>query len=332
MRAVWLREFGGPEVLVAEDAPDPVAGPGQAVVEVAFANITFIETQFRATGFGPFRPDLPMIPGNGVGGLVAAVGEGVDAGLVGARVVTSTGGSGGYAERVAIDAGGLIPVPDEVALDDATALLADGRTALWVLDAAGCRPASACWCWPPPAGWARWPCNSPGRSARWWWAPPAGRARWRSYAASGRRRPSTTPGRCGPMRSNRSTSCSTASAAISPAPRSGRSLRVGACLSFGAASGDRTVISAEDAADRAVTLVAAERLTPERQRVFTARALAEAAAGRLVPVIGQRVPLDRAADAHAAIETRDDVGQDPAGGAVRSSGIVRWLDVISVGR
>jgi NADPH:quinone reductase-like Zn-dependent oxidoreductase len=48
MRAVWLKEFGGPEVLVAADTPDPVAGPGQVLIEVAFANITFVETQLRA--------------------------------------------------------------------------------------------------------------------------------------------------------------------------------------------------------------------------------------------------------------------------------------------
>jgi D-arabinose 1-dehydrogenase-like Zn-dependent alcohol dehydrogenase len=40
MKAVWLEEFGGPEVLVAADAPDPVPGPGQALIEVEFANIT----------------------------------------------------------------------------------------------------------------------------------------------------------------------------------------------------------------------------------------------------------------------------------------------------
>ena len=94
MRAVWLREFGGPEVLVAGEAPDPVPGPGQVLVEVAFVNVTFVETQFRASGFGPSAAELPMIPGNGVGGVVAAVGEGVDPSLLGTRVVTGTGGSG----------------------------------------------------------------------------------------------------------------------------------------------------------------------------------------------------------------------------------------------
>ena len=63
MKAVWLEEFGGPEVLVAADASDPVPGPGQALIEVSFANITFMETMFRASGFGPFETELPMIPG-----------------------------------------------------------------------------------------------------------------------------------------------------------------------------------------------------------------------------------------------------------------------------
>src|SRR5690606_24204104 len=129
MRAVWLREFGGPEVLVPADTPDPVPGPGQALIDVVFANITFVETQVRA-GTGPFPVELPMIPGNGVGGVVAAVGPGVDSGLVGRRVVSGTGGSGGYAERVAVDATALVDVPDGLELDQAVALLADGRTAL----------------------------------------------------------------------------------------------------------------------------------------------------------------------------------------------------------
>jgi NADPH:quinone reductase-like Zn-dependent oxidoreductase len=52
VRAVWLREFGPPSVLVAAEAPEPVAGPGQVMIDVSYANITFVETQFRATGKG----------------------------------------------------------------------------------------------------------------------------------------------------------------------------------------------------------------------------------------------------------------------------------------
>ncbi|WP_168215478.1 alcohol dehydrogenase catalytic domain-containing protein, partial [Micromonospora sp. MH33] len=140
MRAVWLREFGGPEVLVPGPAPDPVPGPGQVLVEVAHANITFVETMFRATGFGPFAASLPVIPGNGVGGTITGVGPGVDPALVGRRVVSATGGSGGYAERVVVDQGAPIPVPDGLPLDAAVALLADGRTALMLARAAALRP------------------------------------------------------------------------------------------------------------------------------------------------------------------------------------------------
>ena len=61
MRAVWMRETGGPEVLVPGEAPDPVAGPGQALIETAFVNITFVETQIRA-GKGPFGPvETPLL-------------------------------------------------------------------------------------------------------------------------------------------------------------------------------------------------------------------------------------------------------------------------------
>ncbi len=131
MRAVVMNEFGPPDVLIPVDHDDPVAGPDQVVVEVAFANITFVETQVRA-GRPPnpaMLPQLPVILGNGVGGVVVSVGEGVSEALLGRRVVTSTGGSGGYAERVAVAAEGPIDVPESVALDDAVALLADGRTA-----------------------------------------------------------------------------------------------------------------------------------------------------------------------------------------------------------
>jgi NADPH2:quinone reductase len=80
-----------------------------------------------------------MILGNGVGGVVAAVGAGVDGGPVGKRVVAGTGGSGGYAERAAVEAGGLVEVFDGLELDIAVALLADGRTATMLVRAVGLR-------------------------------------------------------------------------------------------------------------------------------------------------------------------------------------------------
>jgi NADPH:quinone reductase len=79
-------------------------------------------------------------------------------------------------------------------------------------------------------------------------------------------------------------------------------------LSFGLASGEWAGVPDAVAEARGVTLLR-PRSSPEQMREFTAHALAEAAAGRLRPVIGQRFPLERAADAHAAIEARATIGK-----------------------
>src|SRR5258706_8394605 len=142
MRAVWLTEYGAPEVLVVRDTPDPEPGPDQVVVDVAAISITFIETLVRS-GRAPWQgggASPPYVPGNGVGGTVAAIGADVDPSWLCRRVVTTTGGTGGYAERVAVPASNLIPVPDAVDLNDATALLADGRTAAGLVETAAPQP------------------------------------------------------------------------------------------------------------------------------------------------------------------------------------------------
>jgi len=85
--------------------------------------------------------------------------------------------------------------------------------------------------------------------------------------------------------------------------------RGGRMVRFGMASGEWVRISDEATAGRWVELIGLSRLAPEETRAFTEDALAKAAAGRLRPVIGQIFPLDRAADAHAAIESRATVGK-----------------------
>src|SRR5579884_4316827 len=141
MWAVVMHAFGPPSVLVHQEVPDPVPEAGQVVVKVEIANITFVETQVRA-GRPPspaMLPTLPAILGNGVGGVVASVGERVDAGLVGRRVVASPGGTGGYAERAVADSVALIDIPEALGTQEAVALLADGRTALMLMRAAAVR-------------------------------------------------------------------------------------------------------------------------------------------------------------------------------------------------
>src|SRR3981081_3824633 len=137
MRAVLLREFGQPRVLVAEEVPDPVARPGQALIRVVAASVVFVGTKVRGgKGRSPaLRPTLPVIPGNGVGGVVIGVGSGVDHALIGSRVVATTGGTGGYAELAAVDAAELLRVPEGLEFADGVALLADGRTAVGLVRA-----------------------------------------------------------------------------------------------------------------------------------------------------------------------------------------------------
>ncbi|MDN3353089.1 zinc-binding dehydrogenase [Actinomadura sp. DC4] len=308
MRAVWLKEFGEPSVLVAGEAPEPEAGPGQVLVDVAYANITFVETQFRASGFGPFAGEPPVIPGNGVGGVVASAGAGVSPELIGRRVVGSLGGTGGYAERAVVAADVLVEVPDGVELEAAVALLADGRTALSLLRAADVRSGERVLV-EAAAGGVGSLLVQLARTAGAVVIAAAGGPRKAGLArdlgadvAVDYLAPDWTAevgtvdvvfdGVGGPI-------------ALAAFDRLGPGGRM---LSYGLASGAWASISPESAAERDVSLVR-PRPTPEESRALTAAALAEAETGRLRPVIGQRFPLERAADAHSAIEARATVGK-----------------------
>jgi NADPH2:quinone reductase len=116
MKAVQIREFGGPEVMEVVELPDPEAADGQVVVEVARAGINFADTHVTRNDYLA-EQTLPMVPGGEVSGRVD-----------GRRVAALLGG-GGYAERVSVPEGWLVPVPDEVGDDEAAALLLQGLTA-----------------------------------------------------------------------------------------------------------------------------------------------------------------------------------------------------------
>jgi NADPH:quinone reductase-like Zn-dependent oxidoreductase len=312
MRAVWLREFGGPEVLVPGTAPDPVPGPGQVLIDVAHANITFVETQQRAGRPGPFRVTPPLIPGNGVGGTITAVGPGVDAALTGRRVVSATGGSGGYAERAAVDASAPIQVPAGLALDAAVALLADGRTATMLIDAVGVHPGDRVLVEAAAGGVGSLLVQL------------AARAGARVVGAAGGARKVgllpelgaevavdyRTPDWADRVRDAVGGVDVVLDGVGGTIARTAFELLVpgGRMVSFGLASGEWAAVPAEAAAARDVTLVRPD-VPPARLRAYTERALAEAAAGRLRPLIGQRFPLERASAAHAAIESRTTIGK-----------------------
>src|SRR5262245_64429895 len=123
MRVILAERPGPPQVLSAVERPDPEPGPGQVLVDVAVAAITFVDTQMRAGTF-PRLPAsaFPVVLGNGVGGTVAALGDGVDGAWLGADVVTATGGRGGYASLALAATDDLHRLPPGLALADAGAL------------------------------------------------------------------------------------------------------------------------------------------------------------------------------------------------------------------
>jgi NADPH2:quinone reductase len=110
---------------------DPPPGPGEVAIAVEAADTLWVETRIRAGAgqdYWPMRP--PYVPGNGVVGRVAEIGEGVDAALRGAAVAAHTGNEGGYADRVVVPVEAVSRVPGGVDLTVAAALLHDGPTAL----------------------------------------------------------------------------------------------------------------------------------------------------------------------------------------------------------
>ena len=140
MKAVRHHRFGAPDVLVLDEIPDPSPGPGQLLVRVSAAGVNFADVLLRARS-GPtarFRPsvDLPATPGIEVAGTVLAAGPDTETALVGRRV-TCFIPNGGYAELALVPVAGAVPIPDGLDDNRALALLAQGATAVGVIDAAG---------------------------------------------------------------------------------------------------------------------------------------------------------------------------------------------------
>jgi putative PIG3 family NAD(P)H quinone oxidoreductase len=112
MHAIVIREPGGPEVLEWREVPDPVAGPGEVLVDIAASAVNRADLLQRAGFYDPPRGSPPY-PGLECSGRIGGLGAGVTGWRVGDEVCALLGG-GGYAERVAVPAGQLMPVPTKV--------------------------------------------------------------------------------------------------------------------------------------------------------------------------------------------------------------------------
>lgn len=293
-------------MLVPGDVPEPVAGPGEVIVDVAVASLTFVETQIRrGTDRWHERPRLPYVPGGLVAGTVSAA---ENPAWLGHRVVAGTGETGGFAERAAARVDDLLPVPDDLTLSDAIALCSDGSTALGLTEqarvtrgnrvlveaAAGCvgtllvrlaRAAGA-----RVIGAARGDRKLDLVRRLGAHAVDYSEPDWtdRVLEATGGAGPTVVfDGVGGPI----------GRAALAITATGGR------FSVHGASSGEVTSTGGR----RDVEVIGIEQLFNFGPRV--AGRAERMMAGRIRPVIGQTFPLERAADAHAAVENRTALGK-----------------------
>jgi NADPH:quinone reductase len=135
MKQVQLSRFGGPEVLEIVDRPTPIPREGEVLVRVRAVGVNFSETLMRQDKYA-VTPGLPAVPGVEVAGTIEQVGAGVDGLTVGARVAVplfATGTLiGGYSDHVVVNAGLVVPLPDALSFDVSTALMIQGLTALYL--------------------------------------------------------------------------------------------------------------------------------------------------------------------------------------------------------
>jgi NADPH2:quinone reductase len=321
MRVIQAMRFGDPEVLVAADTPDPRAGPGEMVVDVAVAEVIFLDTQLRA-GWGRehFSVEPPFVPGVGVAGIVSSVGEGVDEIWIGRAVIasTSTAGEyngGGYAERAAVDARAVYAVPDGVELREAITALHDGLMAVSRFERAEIGSGT------------RVLVTAAGGSLGTWLIPLAARAGARVIAAARGERKLALARELGAHLAVDYSEADWAERVRADVAGEGLDVvfdgaggpigaeafeltgRGGRFFSYGAASGDFPDIEAE-ARRRGVRVTGiGEQMSTLEQRRLVEAALARLAAREIRPVIGQAVPLEHAAEAHAAIANRSVPGK-----------------------
>ncbi|MDX3884644.1 MAG: quinone oxidoreductase [Sphingomonas sp.] len=127
MKAIVMNGTGGPEMLEHVERPEPVAGPGEALVEIAFAGVNFMDIGVRQGAAWTEMPN-PKILGVEGAGRVLATGPGVE-GIAPGQRVAWVYAPGSYAERIVIPAMSLVPVPDAIDDRTAAAVMMQGLTA-----------------------------------------------------------------------------------------------------------------------------------------------------------------------------------------------------------
>jgi len=320
MQVVQATRFGGPEVLETSESPEPAAGSGQIVVDVELAEVLFLDTQLRAGWGADFFPmQLPFVPGVGVAGVVASAGAGVDPSWIGRRVIAGMSGrgaypGGGYAERAAVPVDATFEVPDGVDLKDAIAALHDGLMGISRIERARIEPGERVLITAAAGSIGAWLVPLAHAAGAHVIAAARGETKLRlahergADAAVDYSEPGWTDG-VHAAGGNVDVVFDGAGDQIGRAAFE-ITARGGRFFSYGAAGGDFPQIGEQEPEQREITLIGIDdEITPAEQRRFIELALAEIATGRIQPVIGQVIPLERAAEAHAAIERRSVAGK-----------------------
>ena len=125
MRAIVVKELGGPEVMRISEVPDPQPKANEAVIKISKSGVNFIDVYFRE---GRYKAQLPFVLGQEASGTVVAVGSDVSSVKVGDRVAQTTV-MGSYAELQAAPAEKLVKIPEGVSDQDAAAVMLQGMTA-----------------------------------------------------------------------------------------------------------------------------------------------------------------------------------------------------------
>src|SRR3982075_3182892 len=134
MKAAFIERFGGPEVLQYGDLPDPVASPGEIVIDIAATSVNAADWKVR---LGEYQhTNFPLVPGRDFSGTVSAVGEGIKDIALGDTVfgVCEAGQEGTYAEKLAVKAGIVAKKPSGLSHVNAAALALTGLTAMSAIE------------------------------------------------------------------------------------------------------------------------------------------------------------------------------------------------------
>ncbi|HYZ92421.1 MAG TPA: NADPH:quinone oxidoreductase family protein [Actinomycetota bacterium] len=131
MRRVVCHEIGSLDAVTIEESEPLTAGPGQVLVDVRAAGMTFVDALMIRGGY-QIKPPVPYTPGTEVAGVVADIGDGVDGISAGDRVIASVG-LGGFAEQAIAGASAVFPLPDTIGFEEGASLVQSYATAWFAL-------------------------------------------------------------------------------------------------------------------------------------------------------------------------------------------------------